>query len=233
MATSREIFKNGHLTARPSSKEKAVDVAPGIHELGLAGSRDGYIYVPKNYDKSRLCPLAVMLHGSGGDAQQGLSLLRKDADEKNIIIIAPASRDSSWDIISKRTFDKDVIYLDQALELAFETYAIDPERVAIGGFSDGASYALSIGLSNGNLFTHIIAFSPGFAHTIERVGNPAVFISHGINDRVLPVEPCSRRIVPQLQEQGYRVDYLEFDGAHEIPFNVSKRGVDWFTMNNG
>ena len=229
MATSREIFKNGHLTARQGSKGKTVEAAPGIHDLGLADSRDGYIYVPKNYEKSRPSPLAVMLHGSGGDAQQGLSLLRKYADENNIIIIAPASRDSSWDIITKRAFDKDVIYLDQALEMIFETYAIDPERIAIGGFSDGASYALSIGLSNGNLFTHIIAFSPGFAHTIQRVGNPAVFISHGIKDRVLPIEPCSRRIVLQLQGQGYRVNYLEFDGAHEIPYNISKSGVEWFT----
>ncbi len=30
------------------------------------------------------------------------------------------------------------------------------------GFSDGASYALSLGVPNGDLFTHIVAFSPGF-----------------------------------------------------------------------
>ena len=229
MTTNRDIFIKGHLTARPDSKIKTGESAPGVQALGLAGERDGYIYVPKDYDKSRPVPLAVMLHGAGGDAQHGISLLLKYADEKSIILIAPASRDSSWDIITKRAFDKDVIYIDQAMEMAFENFAIDPERIAIGGFSDGASYALSIGLSNGNLFTHIIAFSPGFAHTLERVGNPAVFISHGIKDRVLPVGPCSRRIVPQLQEQGYQVNYLEFDGAHEIPLNISKSGVEWFT----
>lgn len=39
--------------------------------------------------------------------------------------------------------------------------AIDPAHVAIGGFSDGASCALSLGLVNGDLFTHVMAFSPG------------------------------------------------------------------------
>ncbi|MGZ4788523.1 MAG: hypothetical protein ACXVZX_08375 [Terriglobales bacterium] len=39
---------------------------------------------------------------------------------------------------------------------------MDPARIAIGGFSDGASYALTIGITNGRLFTHIVAFSPGF-----------------------------------------------------------------------
>jgi predicted esterase len=54
------------------------------------------------------------------------------------------------------------LYLDQALQHVFETYSIDPGRVGLGGFSDGASYALSLGVANGDLFSHIIAFSPGF-----------------------------------------------------------------------
>ncbi|MDB5263064.1 MAG: phospholipase, partial [Adhaeribacter sp.] len=136
---------------------------------------------------------------------------------------------SSWDIISGRQFGPDVIFIDQALVQAFDHYVIDTSRLAIGGFSDGASYALCLGLTNGDLFTHIIAFSPGFAHTLEKNGKPAVFISHGIHDQILPIEPCSRRIVPQLQRQGLRVNYQEFEGEHEIPANIAAHGVAWFT----
>jgi poly(3-hydroxybutyrate) depolymerase len=39
---------------------------------------------------------------------------------------------------------------------------VDPQRICVSGFSDGASYALSLGLANGDLFTHVAAFSPGF-----------------------------------------------------------------------
>lgn len=52
--------------------------------------------------------------------------------------------------------------MDKALQSVFERYTINPQQCSIGGFSDGASYALSIGTTNGELFSHIVAFSPGF-----------------------------------------------------------------------
>jgi phospholipase/carboxylesterase len=170
----------------------------------------------------------VMLHGAGGSAEQGLSLLRGYADEQNIILIAPASRSYSWDIIASDAFGPDVILIDQALAQAFENYAIDPAQVAIGGFSDGASYALCLGLTNGDLFTHIIAFSPGFSFTREKHGKPAVFISHGVRDRVLPIDSCGRRVDRELRHQGLEVNYKEFGGEHEIPANISASAVEWF-----
>jgi predicted esterase len=110
----------------------------------------------------------------------------------------------------------------------FSRYAIDPAHVAIGGFSDGASYALSLGLTNGDLFTHIIAFSPGFMAPAEYEGKPRIFISHGTRDQVLPIDACSRRIVPQVRGAGYDVEYHEFDGPHTVPPEMTRRAVDWF-----
>lgn len=228
MTADRDIYKRGRLTARPNNKGVKDSLTTGIQPLNLGGKRDGFIYVPAGYDHSRPASLAVMLHGAGGAPEHGLSLLRKYADDHYIILIAPASRAPTWDIIAEESFDRDVIFIDQALVLAFEAYTIDPSHIAIGGFSDGASYALCVGLSNGDLFTHIIAFSPGFAYTIEKKGKPAVFVSHGIKDSVLSIDHCSRRLVPQLQRQAYPVHYMEFDGAHEIPGNISKSGADWF-----
>ena len=62
-------------------------------------------------------------------------------------------------------------------------------------------------------FTHVLAFSPGFLAPAERVGSPRIFVSHGTRDGWLPIERCSRRIVPQLERAGYEVRYREFDGA--------------------
>jgi hypothetical protein len=56
---------------------------------------------------------------------------------------------------------------------------VDPTRLAVGGFSDGTSYALSLGLTNGDLFSHVLAFSPGFAVPARRRGRPRLFLSHG------------------------------------------------------
>jgi len=231
MIAKRDTYRTGRLTARPENNTAKTNFTLGLQPLQLDGRRDGFIYVPKNYTPNQPSALAVMLHGAGGQAEHGFMLLRTYADENNIILIAPASRAGTWDIIVENAFGPDVIFIDQALALAFERYNVDPAHIAIGGFSDGASYALCLGLTNGDLFTHIMAFSPGFSYTLEKKGKPIVFISHGTQDQVLPIEPCSRRIVPQLQRQGLKVNYLEFQGTHEIPGHISQSGVKWFIQN--
>jgi len=105
----------------------------------------------------------------------------------------------------------------------------DPNHIAIAGFSDGASYALSVGVTNGDLFSHILAFSPGFIAPADQVGQPRCFISHGKSDTVLPIERCSRRIVLGLQQSGYDVLYREFEGAHTVPVAIAREGMQWFT----
>jgi len=225
--TSRNSYNTGRLTARPNNTTIKDEFTAGVQPLKLDNRRDGFIYVPKAYNPNKPAALALMLHGAGGQAEHGLSLLRQYADENNTILVAPASRAASWDIISDNSFGPDVIFIDQTLNLVFERFNIDAKHLGIGGFSDGASYALCLGLTNGDLFTHVIAFSPGFAYTLENKGKPAVFISHGTQDRVLPIDPCSRRIVPQLQRQGLKVNYQEFNGGHEIPGNISGTGVEW------
>jgi predicted esterase len=101
--------------------------------------------------------------------------------------------------------------------------------LAIGGFSDGASYALSVGITNGDLFTHVIALSPGFMAPARQQGKPRLFISHGTRDQVLPIDRCSRKLVPQLKRAGYDVLYREFDGSHTLPPEIARSSVTWFT----
>lgn len=222
-------YKTGRLQAKLNSRlQKKSEVVTGLKPLRVGSKKDGLIYIPKNYTEKKPAALAVMLHGAGGTAEHGLSLLRKYAEDKNIILIAPASRNYTWDIIARDSFDADVIFIDQALALAFDHYEIDSTRIAIGGFSDGASYALSMGLTNGDLFTHVIAFSPGFAYTVQTNGSPEVFISHGTSDTVLPIDACSRRIVSQLKRNDIMVSYHEFDKGHEVPSGISKNAIEWF-----
>jgi phospholipase/carboxylesterase len=43
---------------------------------------------------------------------------------------------------------------------------------------------------------------------------------------VLPIDRCSRRLVPELQRAGYDVTYEEFDGGHVVPPSVVERSLD-------
>ena len=216
----------GHLRARPSQVRQAFP--KGLERLRLESTRDGLLYVPDGYRMEHPAPLALMLHGAGGNAQHGLSLLKSFADEAGMILLAPDSRRQTWDVIVDR-YGPDVAYIDRALEQTFSRYTVDRKRIAVGGFSDGASYALSLGVANGDLFTHVIAFSPGFMAPSRQQGSPRLFISHGTRDDVLPIERCSRRIVPQVKRAGYDVQYREFDGTHTLPPQIAREALDWFT----
>jgi phospholipase/carboxylesterase len=212
------------LASRPGTPRLAG--AAGLQTLPLGGARDSYLFVPARATAGERMPLVLLLHGAGGHAHDGLRVLMHLAEENGLILVAPASRASTWDIIARRRYGPDLALADAALAHVFERHAVDPSRLAVGGFSDGASYALSLGLNNGDLFTHVLAFSPGFVGPGTRRGKPRVFISHGVRDPVLPIDPCSRSIVRGLRAQGYPVEYEEFDGEHEIPPQAARAAVD-------
>ena len=221
----------GHLNVELPAPE-AVPVsaaATGLQKLEVGSERDSYIYVPEQYRAGQAMPLVLLLHGAGGHAHDGLRIFLHLADHAGLILVAPASHGNTWDIIAKRTYGPDLALVDRTLDHVFTHYAVDIAHVGIGGFSDGASYALTLGLANGELFSHVLAFSPGFIGPIEQQGAPDVFISHGDADKVLPIDPCSRSIVHQLRAAGYPLTYKEFKGGHEIPPDVATDAVGWFT----
>lgn len=219
----------GRLLARPKRPTGTAKI--GLQPLGLDGKRDGFLYVPTGYKADRSAPIVLMLHGAGGNAAHGLAPFRDLADASGVILLAPDSRGPTWDIIIGQ-YGPDIAFIDQALEQTFSCYAVDLTRIAVEGFSDGASYALSVGITNGDLFTHVIAFSPGFMAPTEQRGTPRLFVSHGKSDNILPINACSRKIVPQVQRAGYNVLYQEFNGSHLVPLAIARSALAWFTAPN-
>jgi phospholipase/carboxylesterase len=202
-------------------------LAPGTHAPGLAVTRDALLYVPTTYRLEQPAPLVLTLHGAGGDAESGFYPLWSLAEDAGVLLLSPASRASTWDVIGG-AYGADVAFIDAALAWTFARCAVDPRRLAIGGFSDGASYALSLGLTNGDLFREILAFSPGFVAPAAPHGEPRIFVAHGTRDSVLPIDVCSRRIVPRLTRAGYDVTYVEFDGPHTVPSEVARQALGWY-----
>lgn len=220
------------LTARPGPSGATPAAVAGVHALGVAGSRDPIVFVPEGLPADGPVPLLVALHGAGGDAQGGLSVLRAAAEALGIVILAPASRAATWDAV-RGGFGPDTVVIDRALREVFSFVPVDPQRIGVTGFSDGASYALGLGLANGDLFSKVAAFSPGFVPPGPQNGRPAVFIAHGTQDAVLPIDATSRRVVPALKRRGYDVVYREFDGPHTVPPAIALEAglwLDWTAL---
>jgi len=178
--------EQGRLLTRPAPPTAHGPL--GVQAPGLADGRDSLLYVPAGYHPDQPAPLVVSLHGASGTAQRGLALLQSLADAAGLLVLAPASRGRSWDVVLGG-FGPDVAFIDRALAWTFDRYTVDSDRLIVAGVSDGASYALSLGLTNGDLFTQIVAFSPGFAVPAARRGAPrppvrlARHAGHGAADR--------------------------------------------------
>jgi len=212
--------------ARPSLGESGGQHRP----FGVGTGRDGILYVPDTAE--RRAPMMVFLHGAGGSGQRELRLILAAADRYGVVVAAPDSRGTSWDVMSG-AMGPDVAFIDQVLDAVADGCDVDTAMASVGGVSDGASYALCVGLANGDVFDSVIAFSPGFAGAAELVGRPRLFVSHGTADPILPIDTCSRRLVPALRDLGYDVTYQEFDGGHTVPPEIADEAVRWWLSPGG
>ncbi|MBS7810242.1 alpha/beta hydrolase [Roseococcus pinisoli] len=205
---------SGRLSARPGSP-----IAPPLpaglqHPLGEGEGRP-LLHVPASLPEGEV-PLLVMFHGAGSDPARALHRLGGEPEQRQCLVLAIKSRSATWDVL-QGGYGYDVAVLDYALTAVFRRFPVDPRRLAIAGFSDGASYALSLGIANGDLFAQAIGFSPGFVAPGPRRGRPGIFVSHGRDDEILPIDRCGRMVTALLREEGYAVRYLEFEGGHILP----------------
>ncbi|HYV97746.1 MAG TPA: alpha/beta hydrolase-fold protein [Gemmatimonadaceae bacterium] len=218
----------GRLTARVAPPTGTVQKGLTIQTL-TAGGRPFGLFVPSSYDPSTAWPVTVLLHGEGGSGEGMVLDFQSYAEAAGVVLLAPNSRQTTWDLLVNDVFGADRSYIDSMLKWAFAHIAVDSTRVSISGFSYGATYALWLGLKNGDLFSRIAAFTPCSTVPHTRTGMPTIFLSHGLDDKVALIDSCSRLTVPTLQDAGYSVQFVEYhatDGnGHYVTPEVLTQGM--------
>lgn len=191
-----------------------------------------FLYIPKSYDPSKPTPLMVALHGAGQRASVSLRVWTPQADAAGFVLLVPESGGMTWDAI-RGEYGEDPARIDQALKLVFQRVNVDPARIVMEGFSDGATYGIGLALNNRDLFTRIVGNSPGFITRYDRRAGgprPKIYISHGYADPILPYERAGPRVAAQLRADGYSVQFRDFEGGHTVPVDVAGE-VARFVMN--
>ena len=227
--TGPHDYGSAHLTVTPTSP--ITPIGPGTYKLNLGAKRDGALYVPPSYTPGVAMPLMVMLHGAAGGVYT-IGDLPEAAAEAGVLLLAPESRDMTWGM-EIPGFDTDSKYLGMAFRWVSDVLTIDRTRMAIGGVSDGANYALNMGLAYGDSFNHLMIFSVGMLQPFRRQGTPTIFLAHGIKDEQMPIDRTARKFVPQLREEGYDVTYVEYDGGHGAPLPVVRESFEWLMQKKG
>ena len=212
---------DGRLDARPATAPAAPPPEPGVSALDVGSGADVLLAVPPGQVEA----LLVFFHGAGGSGTDALRAVGDPAAARGVAVLAPTSAAATWDLIAGG-LGRDVAVLDAALAAVFARLPIT--RVALGGFSDGGSYALSLGVANGDLAEAVTAFSPGFLAAPGRYGRPRFWIGHGTDDRVLPVQRCGRRVAADLTADGYPVEYREFAGGHVMTPDLVDDALTWW-----
>jgi poly(3-hydroxybutyrate) depolymerase len=215
------------LGRRMSAQATQQEFTYGESRLGVADhERDGSLYVPKSYKPGVAMPVMMLLHGFNGAAQD-LRRMFLLAEEFGVILILPESRGLTWGR-GVPGFDNDVRYLGPAYRHVASILDLDPDHVALAGISDGAGYALSMGLAYGNTFNHVIVFAGGQMEPLRYQGKPRLFFAHGVDDMQMPIDVTARKFVPRLKADGYDVTYHEYQGGHRVPPEEVREAFAWF-----
>lgn len=215
-------LENYKLTARPSTPTE--EAVKGLNKLELNEDRQALLYIPESYSKNEKIPVMVCLHGAGGSASNW-GIIFSWAEEKGVVLVA-------IDLYTRAGSDVD--FIDKALHYTFERINVDQSKLALVGYSAGANLTLSLGPTNGNIFSHLIAFAPSRFEKIDPlVGKPKIYISHGTYDEGTPISHVKGNIVPTLIHYGYDVTFVEYPGGHGLPFEVLYEPLNnWFLENN-
>jgi phospholipase/carboxylesterase len=205
-------------------------------EQRLDSLDDYLVYVPKQCVGTRRVPLVVQLPGGGETSQSIMDHRwgRELADRYGMILLVPnAVTDAGyWDVITglpgrvlsgqtEYTFtadssiqvltfqDSDVRNIDAALKQVLRTFAIDPDRIAVAGASNGGSYALFVGRNNLDVFSRIGAMEAlnPFYGTGPQNSKTQFFVSGGIGieDDFDMVEQ-TLRLTHELRHEGHPVE---------------------------
>ena len=173
-----------------------------------------FAYVPAGVTTPS--PLIVLLHGAGGNARDFLDQFKRTADERRVILLSVQSDGRTWAIRKPSEREADVANIKAAISELTGKAPVDASRTTAMGFSDGASYALSVGMAYPAIFRTIVAFSPGFAFAPSRLDtDQRIFIAHSRRDPILPAEN-TREMVKGLEAAGFDPDVRWFNGGHEI-----------------
>lgn len=204
---------NPRLTARPSTNV-AKELEAGMHRPRVNGT-DLVAYVPASALEREQIPVMLFLHGALKTVETFVNAHVPLADAAGVVVLAPYAVQNTWDAIYS-TFGADVRGIDNTLAWLFERLPVAPDRVGLSGFSDGATYTLGLGRANGDLFSRLVGYSPGFLIDVNAVGKPPIAISHGTEDAVLSYAYARDVIVPNLELAGYSVDFRSFEGQHAV-----------------
>lgn len=199
-----------------------------------SASEGGLIHcvrLPKEAAPARPTPVVVMVHGWKGD--ETVMWIFKQALPPGAAVISPraplAVNDGGYGWFERdgTALQPEAASLWAGLELLSgflthlpQRYPVDPARVVLMGFSQGAAMCNTLALSRPGLVRGVASLAgliPGLVAEqaeVDLAGLP-VFIAHGTRDEIVPLAAArqAREVYTRL---GAQVTYGEYPAGHKM-----------------
>jgi phospholipase/carboxylesterase len=177
-------------------------------------------------------PTVIALHGRGADENDLVPLVMA-LGVSEIVVVTPRAPFAfpfggyAWyNVVQEGIFDPETFETSRGLLRKFVNevkarYPVDPSRIILLGFSQGTVMSYAIALSSPSEFRGLAALS-GYVPTSSDLHLPTtrlagfpVFISHGTNDPLIPVQ-MGRGAAETLRTAGADVTYHEYAMGHQV-----------------
>lgn len=186
--------------------------------------------------QSHPAPVVFLLHGYGSDEKDLFSFAPKLPDDLFVISLRAPHRlqpfgyawysinfnaeRGKWSDLEQAADSREAIarFIDEAIA----AYGLDPNRVSLLGFSQGAILGYALALSNPERFKALIALSgyidPGMLKSDFRTKDHSslqVYASHGQIDMVIPPE-WAQQAAQMLADMQIAHTYEEYPVGHGV-----------------
>jgi phospholipase/carboxylesterase len=201
----------------------------GIFHVGgdKTNDRGGYsLYVPETYDPERLRPLVMALHGGYSHGRDFIWMWLREARTRGFILLSPTSVDRTWSLMN---IERDADPLMEHLKGVQSRYNIDTSRILVTGMSDGATFALGLGLQESSPFSAIVPVSGVLAaKDLSYARGRRIYWVHGALDWMFPVNRAVHAC-RMLKDAGAEVELKVIeDLSHTYPREENNSILNWF-----
>ncbi|MEG0448735.1 MAG: alpha/beta fold hydrolase [Lysinibacillus sp.] len=185
---------------------------------------------PSNMDPNKKYPAIFLLHGMGSHEDDLPQLVEDFKEQCHIFSLrGPITNPPGYAFFTiqeigepdRVIFDKVLVALQRFMLEAIEEYQLEPTKIYVLGFSQGAILAQTLAFSMGSLIKGVVALSgylPEFVLTeyVKRsIDHMQVFISHGDYDYVIPSQ-WGIASKEAFEEYGAKVTFKQYPDGHGV-----------------
>jgi polyhydroxybutyrate depolymerase len=146
------------------------------HTLVVEGAARRYLlYAPKNLPRGERVPLVLMFHGSGNLAAHmpGFTGFDQYAETEHFVVCYPQGIHRQWNDGRGDASTDDVGFVRVLLDELLRSYPIDPRRVYVAGFSNGAFFANLLACQLGDRIAAIACVGGTIAEAVAENCKPS------------------------------------------------------------